>query len=299
MMPDPVEHYYPTPKGNLCWFEWGQAGTGPSLLLLHATGFHARCWDQVVAALPGDIHIIAPDLRGHGRSYRPDSLGEWNQTADEIAALVAGVCDRPVFAIGHSQGGYIAVTVAIHNASAFSQMLLVDPVLLSPALLAMRASVPLMAAADHPVARRRNRWDSATQMAAHFSTRVPYDGWQPDVLADYCHYGLVPATDGTGLELACPPVLEASAYLGATRDGPFGHFDRITCPVTVLRARDGERKSMMDFSFSPTWPDLAAQFPQGHDLQWHDVTHFIPMEQPERLAGLIAKLMGSEQSNPA
>jgi pimeloyl-ACP methyl ester carboxylesterase len=289
MAQHPSERRFTTAGGDLCWFEWGQPGARPSLLLLHATGFHARCWDQVVGALPPGLHIIAPELRGHGRSYRPDSLGDWNETADEIAAFVAAVCDRPVFAIGHSQGGYIAVTMATKNASAFSQMLLVDPVLLPPEFLAMRASMKVMAPADHPVARRRNRWDGAAQMIAHFSARHPYDGWRPEVLADYCHYGLV-AADG-GFELACPPVLEASAYLGSTRDGLYDNLGAITCPVTVLRGRDGERKSMMDFSFSPTWPQLANQFQDGRDLQWQDSSHFIPMEHPQRLADLIVELM--------
>ncbi len=290
---DPVQHAYPTAQGDLCWFEWGARGTGPSLLLLHATGFHARCWDQVVAALPADAHVIAPDLRGHGRSYRPASLGDWDATAADIAALIAGVCDGPVFAIGHSQGGYIAATIATDMAGAFSQMLLVDPVLLSPELMAQRDSMPHIEPSEHPVARRRNVWESADQMIAHFTTRTPYDGWKPAVLADYCRHGLVASADGTTFELACPPLLEASAYLGSTRAGPYDTLDRVACPVTVLRARDGERKSLMDFSFSPTWKDLAAQFPLGRDLQWDDASHFIPMEQPERLAALISTLQSA------
>ena len=48
----PREHRLSTPDGDICWFEWGEPGNAASLLLLHATGFHARCWDQVVAALP-------------------------------------------------------------------------------------------------------------------------------------------------------------------------------------------------------------------------------------------------------
>jgi pimeloyl-ACP methyl ester carboxylesterase len=292
MVQQPSEHRFTIPGGDLCWFEWGQPGARPSLLLLHATGFHARCWDQVVAALPDDLHIVVPDLRGHGRSYRPASLGDWDETAVDIAALVAGVCHKPVFAIGHSQGGYIASSIAGLNGAVFERMLLVDPVLLSPELLAMRGEMPMIEPADHPVARRRNVWESPAQMIAHFSTRTPYDKWLPAVLADYCTHGLVPSADGSHLELACPPVLEASAYLGATRDGPYERLAKITCPVTVLRGRDGERKSMMDFSFSPTWPALAAQFPDGRDMQWQDASHFIPMEQPERLAGLIVALLG-------
>lgn len=57
-MNEPRERRLETPEGGICWFEWGTRGQGPSLLLLHATGFHARLWDQVVAALPPGTHVI-------------------------------------------------------------------------------------------------------------------------------------------------------------------------------------------------------------------------------------------------
>ena len=86
-MSEPREHRQRTPQGEICWFEWGERGEGASLLLLHATGFHARVWDQVVAALPAGTHVIAPDHRGHGRSYRPATLADWAATADVLLPL--------------------------------------------------------------------------------------------------------------------------------------------------------------------------------------------------------------------
>ena len=103
---EPVEHRFNAPAGEICWFEWGKPGHGPSVLLLHATGFHARCWDQVVAALPQNMHVIAPDLRGHGRSFRPDALFNWGLIADDIAALIDAIGHGPFFVVGHSMGGF-------------------------------------------------------------------------------------------------------------------------------------------------------------------------------------------------
>jgi pimeloyl-ACP methyl ester carboxylesterase len=286
----PKSNSFDTANGRINWYEWGEASADrPSLLMVHATGFHGRCWDRIIAALPEGLHIIAPDLRGHGQSYKPASLGDWNESADEVGALVAGICPRPVYAIGHSQGGYIIAQLATVRPDAFARLLLVDPVLLSSDMLAAREQMIGINPADHPVARRRNQWESSSQMAARLSAKPPFDRWVRQVMDDYCDYGLVPSSEGDWLELACPPILEASAYLGADRSSPHDKLDRVTCPVTVLRGRDGERKSMVDFSFSPTWPQLASQFPNGTDLQWQDCTHFIPMEQPDRLASLIAE----------
>jgi pimeloyl-ACP methyl ester carboxylesterase len=107
-------------------------------------------------------------------------------------------------------------------------------------------------------------------------------------------FGLLKAADGS-FELACPPYLEASAYLGNAGCDIYPLIGAIACPVTVLRARTGERTSAMDFSISPTWPELARQFRNGHDLQWSELSHFIPMEAPARLAGLIIELVARQQ----
>lgn len=292
-MNQPVEHRFTAPGGELCWFEWGSAGARPTLLLLHATGFHARCWDATIKALPADWHFIALDLRGHGRSYRPDSLSDWLATADDVAAFVRAKLQKPAFTIGHSMGGYVAARTAVLAPDKVAGLLLVDPVMMTPDTYVVEPDNLIGTPSDHPVARRRNAWESAAQMTAHFANREPYAHWRPDVLADYCLHGLVPATGGEGFELACPPVLEASAYMGSWRNNPYGWIGEINCPTTVLRARNAERAGPMDFSISPTAPDLATHISGATDIHWNEVSHFIPMEEPDRLAGLIAELLNS------
>lgn len=282
----PHEHRFAAPGGEICWFEWGQPGDLPTLLLLHATGFHARCWDRVVAQMPNRLHVIAVDMRGHGRSYRPDSLGDWTATADDIVAFSDAALRRPVLGIGHSMGGCVLARAAALRPSLFARLLLVDPVIMVPELYRNPIFNPDGHPEDHPVARRRNSWDSAAQMVAHFADRAPYSHWERPVLEDYCRYGLVPSAAG-GLELACPPRLEASAYIGSWRHDPYPQLDAVECPVLVLRARNGERASALDFSISPTAPDLATHFRHGTDLHWQDQSHFIPMEATGRLAALI------------
>lgn len=292
-MRQPVEHRFAAPGGELCWFEWGRAGEHPTLLLLHATGFHARCWDATVKALPADWHFIALDLRGHGRSYRPDSLSDWLATADDVAAFARAKLDAPVFTVGHSMGGYVAARAAVLVPNKFTGMLLVDPVMMAQETYVVEPGNLGGSPSDHPVARRRNAWESSEQMIAHFSGREPYARWRPDVLEDYCRYGLVPASSGEGLELACPPILEASAYMGSWRNNPYGWVGNIACATTVLRARNAERSGPMDFSISPTAPNLATHIAGARDLHWPEVSHFIPMEQPERLAELVRKLVAT------
>ena len=286
-MPAFVEHRLTVPGGDLCWFEWGAPSPGhPTILLVHATGFHARCWDQVVAALPAGTHVIAPDLRGHGRSYRPASIGNWAATGDDLLPLLDALPPGPLIGAGHSMGGVCIVRAAAQRPDRFQRLVLIDPVIFAPEYYAEHhgdAGDP----DDHFVSKRRNHWASADAMIERFAARDPYSGWDPAVLADYCTHGLLPRADGDGFELACPPRLEASAYLGNAAFNPHAAAANIACPVTVVRARNGTRTGQLDFSISPTWPGTASAFPHGTDLHWSDCTHFIPMEAPARIASLF------------
>lgn len=292
MTEQPREHRLDTPEGEICWFEWGTPSPGrASLLLLHATGFHARLWDRVVAALPAGTHVIAPDHLGHGRSAKPASLSDWAATSDALLPLVDRFAGTPLVGCGHSMGGYVLTRLSAKRPDAFRHLVLVDPVIMEPALYAGAAEIPIPDPAEHPVARRRARWDGWEAMNAHFAARPPYRHWQPDVLADYCRFGLLPAGDGEGLDLACPPALEASVYLNALRTSPYRWLGDIAAPVSVLRARTGERAGTLDFSLSPTWPGLGEALGAVRDEQWGEHSHFIPMEAPERLAALLAALL--------
>jgi pimeloyl-ACP methyl ester carboxylesterase len=284
----PREHRLDTPAGEICWFEWGQPSDRPSLLLLHATGFHARLWDQVVAALPHGTHVIAPDQLGHGRSAKPASLSDWVVTADALLPLVDRFAGAPLIGCGHSMGGYVLTRLAAERPDAFAHLFLIDPVIMPPEFYVGAAAVPVPDPTGHPVARRRARWDGWEAMNAHFASRPPYAHWQPAVLADYCRFGLRPAADGDGWDLACPPALEASVYQNALRTNPHDWLERLTVPASVIRARTGERAGNLDFSVSPTWPGLGSAIGAVRDEPWADQSHFIPMEAPGRLAALLA-----------
>lgn len=278
---------------ELAYFERGEAAAGATVLLIHATGFHARCWDGVVSAL-GDHagHVLALDLRGHGRSSKVGPY-PWSAFGADVAAFVDTLQLQRVLGVGHSMGGHALVQAAAEFPSRFAQLLLVDPTILDPATT--RNMPSFSSAEEHPVSRRRNRWRSAEQMIEHFADRTPFSLWNREVLADYCRYGLCPAADGDGLVLCCPPLVEAAIYLGSASCDVGEQVAALRHPVTVLRAGNGAaRQGAMDFSRSPTWPGLAAAFANGRDVHLPELTHFIPMQRPDIVAGYIRDLISRQ-----
>jgi pimeloyl-ACP methyl ester carboxylesterase len=296
----PVEHHTETPFGKICWFVWGEAGEGPTLLLLHATGFHARVWDKVVAHLPDNIHVVAPDHLGHGRSDKPDSMANWTDSCLALLPLIDQLSadGRQLVAAGHSMGGYVLTRLAAERPQAFSQILLIDPVVLQPEYYSGAAHIvpdPL----EHPVSKRRAQWASAEEMFDRFQTRPPYDAWDKEVLRDYCTYGLLPAPDGEGMTLACPPHLEAGIYQNSQAASPYDWADQITARTHIWRAPQSERANEMDFSNSPVWLGAAKAFHAETDRLWPDNSHFMPMEAPAIVAAEMAELLQLERVSAA
>ena len=287
MQGEPNQHHFHGSQLRLTYFEWGVGGA-PTVLLVHATGFHARCWDRTVAALPEGWRVVAVDMRGHGRSDKQPPY-VWETFGRDLEELVSALDLENAVGVGHSMGGHCVTQVAAWLPDAFQRLLLVDPVIFDPEAYATDRYRGYDAAEDHPVARRRNDWDSWEEMYERFRERHPFLLWRREVLEDYCRYGVLPRADGRGYELACPPLVEASVYLGNTHTDIHHLIPRVTVPVTVLRARGREpgETPELDFSKSPTWADLADAFRNGRDVYLPELTHFIPMQDPELVAGFI------------
>ena len=125
----PVEKQIEVNGISLMTYEWGEP-SDETILLAHATGFHSRCWDLVVAEL-GDRHVIAADMRGHGRSEKQGPY-VWKSFGDDLTSLVQKLELTGITAVGHSMGGHSVTQAAAHCPDRFERLLLVDPVIMSP-----------------------------------------------------------------------------------------------------------------------------------------------------------------------
>ncbi len=289
MQGTPTHHMFDASEARISYFEWGDAAA-PVILLAHATGFHARVWDKTIAALPEGFRVIAIELRGHGRSEYSKPLESWRIIAQDVRELVQALSLQDIIGVGHSMGGYCMTRTAYDLPQSFKRLVLVDPVLSRPDIYEQNRYADLAGPEAHPVANRRNRWSSPQEMFDYFKGRHPYSLWRPDVLEDYCAYGLLPRSDGDGLELACAPLVEASVYYEQRHTNIYHLIEQIETPVTVLRAqrRTEAEWKVTNFTKSPTWEQLAAQFKHGRDVYLPDFTHFIPMQDPQLVARFIA-----------
>lgn len=270
---------------RLVHYEWPAQPDNeePPLVIAHATGFHARCYDAIAERFP-ERRVIALDLRGHGGS-EGGPIDDWRIMARDVAGVLAQLGITGAVGVGHSMGAHTLLQCAADRPDAFSRLVLFDPVILPPEFYEPE---PETSAEPHPTSRRKRDFASPEAMMDRFRDREPYCLFTRRVFEDYCRHGLSP-TEGGGYELACSPEMEASVY-GSSRSnaGIFAAAKSVTIPVLVVRAQATEG---MDFKGSPTWPGLAGIIPQGTDLHRPDRTHFHPFEDPEDAARIIAEAM--------
>ncbi|MFN9569723.1 MAG: alpha/beta fold hydrolase [Cyanobacteriota bacterium] len=114
--------------------EWGPSD-GPAILCWHGVLDQGLIWEPVAVPLAeAGFRVIAPDLRGHGRSDHVGAGGSY-QILDFITdavGLTDQLVDRPLLLIGHSLGSIVASGLASLRASLVTQLILIEPILPAP-----------------------------------------------------------------------------------------------------------------------------------------------------------------------
>jgi non-heme chloroperoxidase len=88
------------------------AGVGRPIVLVNSWGATLRVWDQVVADLAADHHVVAYDCRGCGRSDRTSHGNTISRNGADLRALVEHLTlDRAVL-VGSSVGSLFACEAA-------------------------------------------------------------------------------------------------------------------------------------------------------------------------------------------
>ena len=114
------------PTIQLSYLEWNQ-GKEP-LLLLHGLADNALVWSSLGDYLAADYHIIAPDMRGHGESSKPENDYTFTSAIADLESLMDNLGWSSAHVVGHSWGGKLACIWATKNPQRLKSMVLVDPI---------------------------------------------------------------------------------------------------------------------------------------------------------------------------
>ena len=260
---------------------------GPTLLFVHATGFHARVWDKIINSI-GDFHSVSIDQRGHGRSQKLP-ITHWDEVVTDTEEFIEKLELENLIGVGHSMGGHALIGASATLGQSFKKIIAIDPVIPEPNSFQEQNSPLFEDVTDHPIAKRRNEFSSVEEMMDRLRGKGSYGIFDPEIFKDYCKHGLLKNETGSGYHLACPPHIEASVYSSSRTNAKiYDSLEKIRFPVLIIRAKERQPgKQAMDFSTSPTWPELVKQFKNGKEIYFPDNTHFLPMEIPDKIIEIL------------
>jgi 2-succinyl-6-hydroxy-2,4-cyclohexadiene-1-carboxylate synthase len=239
----------------------------PAFVFLHGFTLTGRSWDPVRAALGESYRSAAPDLRGHGAASAaapvtlPAVLGD-------LGAVIGELGGPPATVVGYSQGGRIALHLALALKSAIGRVVLIG-------------ASPGIADAAERAARRA----ADERLAAEIETL--------SIEAFAERWAQTPVLAGQ------PPAVLAAAHADRMRSTPRGLaaalrglgtgalpslwpcLGEIEVPVTMVV---GER----DAKFRALAGEMAAGLPQADVVVVADAGHAVALERPQRVAEIIA-----------
>jgi non-heme chloroperoxidase len=99
--------------------------TGEAVILLHGYPDSWVSWSRVLPLLPAELHVLAPDLRGHGDSDRPRTGYTMAQMAADVLAFMDALGLARATVVGHSMGSLVAQQVVIAAPDRVTRLVLV------------------------------------------------------------------------------------------------------------------------------------------------------------------------------
>src|ERR1700675_2788055 len=107
-----------SPEGADIFVRWG--GSGPVVVLIHGYAENSDSWAPLATDLMNDHTVVVPDLRGIGKSSKPEGGYDEKTQAKDIRAVVTELGYDKAFVVAHD----IGITVAYAYAALYSDKVL-------------------------------------------------------------------------------------------------------------------------------------------------------------------------------
>jgi pimeloyl-ACP methyl ester carboxylesterase len=251
-------------------------GSGAPVLLIHGHTMDRRIWDPVMPGLlDARLRILRPDLRGHGRSTRPDSGYHVSHHATDMAALLDAVAIDSTTAVGYSIGGAVALEMAVTMPDRLDGLVLMSPVMpdrpFETAFMDNLREVARVARSEGIEAAMLGPWATNPLFAYSFSK------------SDVRDAAMIISRDFPGAE-----------YLATERDRIEREWtvperlSEVGIPTSVI-AGDHETPGFRAYA-----EEAAAAIPDARLEFFTDCGHLLPLEEPDRVAQTIIDIARRE-----
>jgi len=264
---------------ELHYRDWG--GQGRPVVLLHGLASHSGIWDLVAPLLATQSRVVALDLRGHGRSGKPDHGYDFDTVADDVKKFwEAQGLEQPLLA-GHSWGGNVALHCAAAYPGQVSGLVMVDGGFIElssrPDWTWERAKVELA-----PPQFGQVTLEEVTERIRN-GNLAPYMSPEIERIIASNFY----VTD----EGFARPNLSRENHMKIVRalwdHKPSTLYPHVQCPALVLPARSPSSNNPMEKMRADMVYQAQALLPKGQVIWLEDTIHDVPLQRPRDLAAIM------------
>lgn len=261
-------------------------GTGETLLMSHATGFHALTWTPVAHHLTHRFACRALDYRGHGDTAAPEGWSvDWHGYGDDAVAVAEALREPGgILGIGHSMGGACLLMAAHRDPTLFRGLVVFEPIVFPPVeVLDAEGGRNVLAEGAR---RRRSSFPTFEDAIANYAAKPPLGAFTDDALRAYVEGGFALGDDGH-VHLKCRPEHEAATFEMGHGHRTWDVLGEIEAPVWVVAGapHPGQPGSLA--------AAIADRLGNGRYLQFDDMDHFGPMTHPAEVAAIVEQLADS------
>jgi lipase len=266
--------------GSLRVGRWtASAPDAPVVLAVHGVTANHLAW-QLLGALDR-FTVVAPDLRGRGRSSHLAGPAGMERHAEDLVAVLDHLEVPAPLLAGHSMGGFVAAAFVARNPARVAATVLVDGGLPFPPLPAGVTADQAMAATIGPAAQRLSMtFPSTADYLDYWRPHPAFAGhWTPELEA-YLSYDL----EGDRSSVSLQAVREDSADL-LDGEGASRWASALPAGTVFLRAPRGMLDDAGGLYPRELVDSLRARFPQLDARDVPGTNHYtIVMSEPGTLA---------------
>ncbi|WIX80226.1 alpha/beta hydrolase [Amycolatopsis carbonis] len=103
-----------------------RGGDGPPVFLVHGWPQTSHCWHRVAGPLAETHTVIAPDLRGYGRTDKPRGGYDKRTMATDLAQLAEQLGFDRLAVVGHDRGGRVGHRWALDRPEQVERLAVLD-----------------------------------------------------------------------------------------------------------------------------------------------------------------------------
>lgn len=273
-------------------------GNGPNLLFLHANGYPPACYRPLLARLAKSNHVTAMLQRPLWENSQPEDIHDWNPFSDDLLRFLDENESRaPATVIGHSMGGTVALRAALRQPQRFQRLILLDPVLLPPAFIALWniALTFKFAHRLHPhitsATNRRREFDDLGLLFTRYRKAPIFKAMDDDALRAYIE-GIIRHKENGGYHLVYSPEWESRVYYASIWNDMdlWRALPGLKVPTLIIR---GARS---DTFWAKTAARVRRANPKVRIETLENTTHILPLEEPEKVGRLIVEFVNQINS---